>query len=121
MKKNLTELDSSIIDELTIQQEHQETLLKLLNSPSSFIRKTILDKSLEFLNSKISQYLIKLGSMHTVLFNNDMSITISSMGLDYSYVSSGEEGRINIALMLAFRDVWETLNNCSVNLMMIDD
>lgn len=121
MKKNLTELDSSIIDELTIQQEHQETLLKLLNSPSSFIRKTILDKSLEFLNSKISQYLIKLGSMHTVLFNNDMSITISSMGLDYSYVSSGEEGRINIALMLAFRDVWETLNNCSVNLMMIDE
>jgi ABC-type lipoprotein export system ATPase subunit len=43
------------------------------------------------------------------------------MGVEYGYVSSGEMGRISTALTLAFRDVWETLNNCSINLLAMDE
>ena len=121
MKTMIVDLDDSAMRNIADDLAHQETLLKLLNSPSSFIRKTILDKSLEFLNSKIMQYLAHLGSLHTVTFNNDMSISISYMGVEYGYVSSGEMGRISTALTLAFRDVWETLNNCSVNLLAMDE
>ena len=121
LKNNILPLDDSMINSLTEENKHQETLLKLLNSPSSFVRKTILDKSLEFLNDKISNYLATLGSMHEVSFNNDMSLSISSMGVEYGYVSSGEMGRISIALTLAFRDVWESLNNCFINLLSIDE
>lgn len=121
MKKMIVELDDTVIRNISDDLAHQETLLKLLNSPSSFIRKTILDKSLEFLNSKIMQYLAQLGSLHGVTFNNDMSISISYMGVEYGYVSSGEMGRISTALTLAFRDVWETLNNCSINLLAMDE
>lgn len=121
MKKNILNVDETKLKELQDNIILQETLLKLLNSPSSFIRKTILDKSLNFLNSKIMEYLEALGSLHVITFNNDMSISISYMGVEYGYVSSGEMGRISTALTLAFRDVWEILNNCSVNLLAIDE
>lgn len=121
MKNNLMVLDDSRIIELKNDLEHQELLLKLLNNPSSFIRKAILDKSLLYLNTKINEYLIMLGSLHNVSFNNDMSINIQYMGNEYGYVSSGEMGRISIALILSFRDVWESLNDCKINCLFIDE
>lgn len=121
MKKNIMEVDESALKKLQDDMILQDTLLKLLNSPSSFVRKTIMDKSLEFLNSRIMEYLESLGSLHVIKFNNDMTIDISYMGIEYGYVSSGEMGRISIALILAFRDAWESLNNCSINLLAIDE
>ena len=121
MKENIIEPNDAELNNAKDDLEHQEVLLKLLSSPSSFIRKNILDKSLEFLNAKIKYYLIKLGSLHSVELNNDMSITISSMGLDYNYVSTGELSRISFALNFAFRDVWEALNNKRINLFMFDE
>lgn len=121
MKKNIQELDDSIIKECQKNIEHQELLLKLLSSPSSFIRKTILDKSLEFLNNRITHYLVQNGSSRMVQFNNDMTMTISSFGQEYGYISSGEMGRVELALLFAFIDVWETLNNCQINLLCMDE
>ena len=121
LKGNIIEVDESTLNKLIDDLNHQEFLLKLLNSPNSFIRKTILDKSLEFLNAKIEYYLQKLGSLHSVSFNNDMSISISLMDIEYGYVSSGEMGRISSALTLAFRDAWEALNDCHINLLAIDE
>lgn len=121
MKKGIVEIDDSTLRELEERLEDENMLLKLLNSPSSFIRKAILDKSLAYLNQRLMDYLVKLGSLHKVSFNNDMSLTITKMGLDYDYVSTGEEGRITFALMFAFRDVWESLNNCKINLLAFDE
>lgn len=121
MKKNMMVLDDSEVKRLEKSILYQETLFKLLNNPSSFIRKTILDKSLEYLNSRIKDYLEQMGSMHLITFNNDMSITILKMGVEYGYISSGEEGRLSMALTFAFRDVWESLNNCNVNLWFFDE
>lgn len=121
MKKNIVEVDETHLRELDEKISNQNLLLKLLNSPTSFIRKAILEKSLVYLNQKIKEYLIKLGSMDIVSFNNDMTMTINRLGLNYGYVSTGEEGRISFALMMAFRDVWESLNNCSINLLAFDE
>ena len=121
LEKNIQPLDDSNIKKLNDDLEHQNLLLKLLNNPNSFIRQAILDTSLEFLNNKIIQYLEELGSMHIVTFNNDMSISIKLMDVEYGYVSSGEMGRISTALTLAFRDAWESLNNCSINLLAMDE
>lgn len=117
----IKDVDDTTLKELRDNQEHNEILLKLLNSPSSYIRQAILDKSLDYLNNKIKFYLNKLGSLHMVTFNNDMSITIKGNGVEYGVVSSGENGRIVLALTFAFRDAWESLSGCSINLLMIDE
>ena len=119
--KNIKDADDTTLKELRDNQEHNEILLKLLNSPSSYIRQAILDKSLDYLNNKIKFYLNKLGSLHLVTFNNDMSITIKGNGVEYGTVSSGELGRITVALTFAFRDAWESLSGCSINLLMLDE
>lgn len=118
---SLENVDEETLKSLIDEQSHNEMLLKLLNSPSSFIRQSILDKSLAYLNNRIKIYLDKLGSLHLVKFNNDMSIDISYMGTQFGYVSSGEMGRISIALTLAFRDAWENLSGTKVNLLMLDE
>lgn len=119
--KNIKDAADTTLKELRDNQEHNEILLKLLNSPSSYIRQAILDKSLDYLNNKIKFYLNKLGSLHLVTFNNDMSITIKGNGVEYGTVSSGELGRITVALTFAFRDAWESLSGCSINLLMLDE
>ena len=51
LKNNLQVLDDTNLKNIQDDLMHQEVLLKLLNSPSSFIRTTILEKSLEFLKT----------------------------------------------------------------------
>jgi hypothetical protein len=114
-------VDETALKEMIDEQEHNNVLLKLLNAPNSYIRQSILDKSLTYLNSKIKQYLEQLGSTISVKFNSDMSIDMRRKGLDLGYVSSGEEGRIAIALTLAFRDTWESLTGMECNLLMVDE
>lgn len=119
--KCIEEIDDNSLKVMLEEQKHNEMLLKLLNSPSSYIRQSILDKSLTYLNSRIKMYLDKLGSLHLVQFKNDMSVDISYMGTQFGYVSSGEMGRISIALTLAFRDAWENLSGVKINLLMLDE
>ena len=114
-------VDETELKNLLNNQEHNNVLLKLLNAPNSYIRQSILDKSLTYLNSKIKQYLEQLGSTISVKFNSDMTIDMRRKGLDLGYVSSGEEGRIAIALTLAFRDTWESLSGIECNLLMVDE
>ena len=114
-------VDETALKEMIDEQEHNNVLLKLLNAPNSYIRQSILDKSLTYLNSKIKQYLEQLGSTISVKFNSDMTIDMRRKGLDLGYVSSGEEGRIAIALTLAFRDTWESLTGIECNLLMVDE
>ena len=102
LKNNLQVLDDTNLKNIQDDLMHQEVLLKLLNSPSSFIRTTILEKSLEFLNSKIMQYLEQLGSLHVISFNSDMSITIEYMGIKYGYVSNWRNGQNNISFNIGF-------------------
>lgn len=113
--------DYTLLNKLEVEQTHNDILLKLLNSPSSYIRQAILDKSIEFLNNRIKHYLVKLGSQHYVRFNNDMTLSISKNGVDFGYISSGETGRVAIALTFAFRDAYESLSSNNYNLLMVDE
>lgn len=116
----LTEIDETKIIQCEKTLKHEEILLKLLNNPDSYIRKYIIDTNLQFLNERVRYYLEKMGSLHNVVFNNDMSVTITKMGIEYGYISTGEMSRASLALTLAFRDIWEQLNT-SVNLFYIDE
>lgn len=109
------------ITELELELEHQEMLLKLLNDPKSSVRQAIVEKSIGFLNQKIKDYLIKLNSEIYIEFKPDMSISMYKNGLEMGGVSSGEEGRISLALQFAFRDAWECLNGIHPNLLLVDE
>ena len=75
----LEEINYDAINELNNIKEHQEFLLKLLTNKDSFIRKRIIDQNLSYLNSRLGQYLDRIGLPHTVKFNNDLTVSIEEL------------------------------------------
>lgn len=107
---------------LTRMKEHQEFLLKLLTNKDSFIRKTIIDQNLAYLNSRLQHYLSAIGLPHSVKFQSDLTVLIEELGreLDFDNLSRGERNRLILSLSWAFRDVWEGLYQ-PINLLFIDE
>jgi DNA repair exonuclease SbcCD ATPase subunit len=110
------------LNELTRLQEHQEFLLKLLTSKDSFIRKKIIEQNLSYLNARLTHYLDRIGLPHTVVFQNDLSVSIEELGreLDFDNLSRGERNRLILSMSWAFRDVFESLYQ-PINVLFIDE
>jgi DNA repair exonuclease SbcCD ATPase subunit len=75
----LQEVSYDTLNELTRLQEHQEFLLKLLTSKDSFIRKKIIEQNLSYLNARLTHYLDRVGLPHTVVFQNDLTVSIEEL------------------------------------------
>ena len=115
-------IDYEILNELTRLQEHQEFLLKLLTSKDSFVRKKIIEQNLSYLNARLTHYLDRIGLPHTVVFQNDLTVSIEELGreLDFDNLSRGERNRLILSMSWAFRDVWESLYQ-PINVLFIDE
>ena len=118
----LQEVTYDTLNGLTRLQEHQEFLLKLLTSKDSFIRKKIIEQNLSYLNARLTHYLDRVGLPHTVVFQNDLTVSIEELGreLDFDNLSRGERNRLILSMSWAFRDVFESLYQ-PINLLFIDE
>jgi DNA repair exonuclease SbcCD ATPase subunit len=118
----LREVTYDALNELTRLQEHQDFLLKLLTSKDSFIRKKIIEQNLSYLNARLTHYLDRVGLPHTVVFQNDLTVSIEELGreLDFDNLSRGERNRLILSMSWAFRDVFESLYQ-PINLLFIDE
>ena len=118
----LQEVNYDTLNDLTRLQEHQDFLLKLLTSKDSFIRKKIIEQNLSYLNARLTHYLDRIGLPHTVVFQNDLSVSIEELGreLDFDNLSRGERNRLILSMSWAFRDVFESLYQ-PINVLFIDE
>ena len=116
------EIDYDKINEYNRRLEHQDFLLKLLTNKDSFIRKTIIDQNLAYLNARLSHYLERIGLPHQVIFLSDLTVDIQELGreLDFDNLSRGERNRLILSLSWAFRDVYESLYQ-PINVLFIDE
>lgn len=121
-KQALQEINYDVINELIKVREHQQFLVNLLTNKDSFIRKTIIDQNLGYLNQRLAYYLDKTGLPHQVKFISDLTVEITELGrdLDFDNLSRGERNRLILSLSWAFRDVWESLY-APINLLFIDE
>jgi DNA repair exonuclease SbcCD ATPase subunit len=121
-KQALQTISFDKINELAKYGEHLKFLQDLLTSKDSFVRKKIIDQNLSYLNSRLTNYLDKIGLPHTVIFKNDLSVEITELGreLDFDNLSRGERNRLILGLSFAFRDVWENLYY-PINTIFIDE
>lgn len=128
--ETLEELETMTFDDinydevnvLTKEIEHQKFLLKLLTKNDSFVRKTILNRYLPYLNLQLDHYLSALGLPHKVEFMHNLEAKISQFDrpLDFGNLSAGQRARVNFALSLAFRDVLQRLHT-KINVFMLDE
>ena len=122
IKTALADINYNNMNALVRTRDHQDFLLKLLTNKDSFIRKRIIDQNLNYLNSRLSQYLDRIGLPHTVTFLNDLTVEITELGreLDFDNLSRGERNRLILSLSWAFRDVYESFYE-PINLLFIDE
>jgi DNA repair exonuclease SbcCD ATPase subunit len=122
LNETIDKIDYEKLDNLKKLLEHQQFLLKLLTDKNSFIRRKIISITIPFLNNRINEYTNVLGFPHIVKFDTDMSCTVSEYGreLDFGNLSSGEKKRVNLALSLAFRDVFHHLH-FKINSLFMDE
>ena len=118
----LDQIDYSEVNKLTTTIEHQQFLYKLLTKKDSFVRKSLLNKNIPYLNTRLRHYLSELGLPHTVEFTHEMTAAISQFGqlLDFGNLSNGQRARVNFALSLAFRDVLQSMHG-SFNVCIFDE
>jgi hypothetical protein len=118
----LQEVSYDDMNEMTRLQDHQDFLLKLLTSKDSFIRKKIIEQNLSYLNARLTHYLDRIGLPHTVVFQNDLTVSIEELGreLDFDNLSRGERNRLILSMSWAFRDVFESLYQ-PINVLFIDE
>jgi DNA repair exonuclease SbcCD ATPase subunit len=118
----LQPINHNILNQLNSQREHQEFLLKLLTNKESFIRKKIIDQNLAYLNTRLQDYLNRVGLPHQVKFQNDLGVEITHLGteMDFDQLSRGERTRLILSLSWSFRDIWEN-NNQPINLIFVDE
>ncbi len=119
---NIEPIDMGVINKLDSLITHQNYLVKLLTKKDSFIRKTLLNKNLAFLNQRLQNYLSSLGLPHRVEFTQEMTAKITQFGreLDFGNLSSGQKARVNLALAFSFRDVLQQSHD-SINVCMLDE
>lgn len=122
LRNTIQEIDLEPLNDLQGLYKHQDFLFRLLTSKDSFIRKRIIDQNLAYLNSRLNQYLDKLGLPHEVRFQSDLTVDITLLGRDFDFeqLSRGEMNRVIMATSWSFRDVWESLNT-SLNLLWVDE
>lgn len=116
------DVDYTELNELQRTLDHQNFLLKLLTKSDSFVRKSLLNKYLPFLNGRLQYYLQMLGLPHTVEFQEDLTAKITRMGVEtrFGNLSTGQKARVNFAFAVAFKDVRERLHG-RTNVCMFDE
>lgn len=117
-----SELKTEKIQELFDLLEHQEFLLKVLTKKDSFVRKALVNRHVNNLNTSIKKYLTKLGLPHTVKFTQEMSVNISQFKseIKFNNLSSGQKARVNLALAFGFRDLLQSRFG-SINFCILDE
>jgi len=98
---------------------------KLKNMLSdSGIRQVMISKDLVFLNSKVNEYLRKLGFTINLIFNEKFDIKIDNprkKNYQYNNFSEGQKKRIDLAILMSFLDLSKRKNSINTNILIFDE
>ena len=120
-KVNIDKLESRLIkfDELI---EYYKIMGVILNDDG--VKSLIIKKYLPLFNRDINDYLHKFGLNVQFILDEQFNETILSRGRDnfsYNSFSEGQKLRIDLALMMSFRNLCKIKNSVDSNLLIMDE
>lgn len=107
---------------LSEEKESYDIIKKMLGDDG--IKETIVNRYIPLMNQKINGYLDKLGLFVSFHLDSEFNETIKSRARDnfsYASFSMGERARIDIAILLMFREIAESKSRASCNLLILDE
>lgn len=119
-KKQLEELNT-LLSEKEKNKSEYDVILEMLKDDG--IKKNIIKSYLPVLNKIISKYLQILGFPIKFIFDDEFNAIIIYKGKNmvYGSLSEGQRGRIDLALLFAFRELTEIKSGIGTNLLIFDE
>lgn len=127
-KATLETLKEELAESLS-EYNHNSTEANYLNFISlclkdTGIKSTIINEYIPIINSMVNQNIKKLGLFATVKLDDQFNEEIRIRGFEpmsYNQMSEGEKLRLDMAVMMAWRDVARLKSNMSCNLLIMDE
>lgn len=110
------------INSLADKSELYDTAKRILSDDG--VRKTIINKYIPFITSRINHWLNELELFATVTISDTFEEEIKMRGFDtvrFESCSMGEQTRLTLATVFAFRELLQIRNNEISNLLMLDE
>ncbi|UQJ95307.1 recombination endonuclease subunit [Klebsiella phage CPRSA] len=118
MKRNL------ILNVLDLSRKNiSEVLLRIMLKDSG-VKASIVKRYIPYFNKQIAYYLDLLGADYQFTLDDEFNESIKSLGCnDFSYASfsQGERARINLALLMTWRDVTSKISGVDLSLLILDE
>lgn len=108
--------------ELLTDQEYLQTIGLILQDKG--IKSMLIKRFVPIINASVNQHLQKLGLFVKFHLDENFDETIQARGIDtlgYNSYSEGEKLRMDMALLLAWRDIAKMQGNVSTNLLIFDE
>ena len=106
-----------------LEDKHNQEICKMLLKDDG-IKAKIIKQYLPVINSLINKYLDKMGANYSFNLDEQFSEVIKSRYRDtfsYASFSEGEKSRIDVALMLTWREIAKIKNSVATNLLILDE
>lgn len=108
--------------EAAMQERHHMSLLSLLKDDA--VKAEIIRSYLPFLNQKINAYLDAMGLYVAVNLNEDFAVEMFApdrKGQTVESLSTGQKCRINLAILLAWRELAQAKSSVDTNVLILDE
>lgn len=118
------ELSEKYVDYNAILEESKYLDFMTLCLKDSGIKSTIINEYIPTINSIVNQNIKQLGLFATVKLDDQFNEEIKIRGFEamsYNQLSEGEKLRLDMAIMMAWRDVAKLKSNMSCNLLIMDE
>lgn len=127
-KEELAHLEKNLVS-LQKKRAHSASELEYYNLMSNMlkdngIKATIIRRFIPIINHCINSNLARLGFFAKFTLDDSFEETIQARGIDtlsYNNFSEGEKLRIDMAILLAWREVAKLQNSVSTNLLFFDE
>jgi DNA repair exonuclease SbcCD ATPase subunit len=121
LKEEIGEYNRELQD-IVEQQKNIKTCIDILKDDG--IKTVVISKYIPVLNKYINKYLEELDMFVSFELDSEFNETIKSRFRDdFSYFSfsEGEKKRIDLSILLAFRDITKLKNSAYTNLLIVDE
>lgn len=118
------ELSEKYVEYNAILEESKYLDFMTLCLKDSGIKSTIINEYIPTINSIVNQNIKQLGLFATVKLDDQFNEEIKIRGFEamsYNQLSEGEKLRLDMAIMMAWRDVAKLKSNMSCNLLIMDE
>lgn len=97
--------------------------IKIVFSPTG-VKATVIEKIMKVFNERFGYYLTKLQTPCVIEFDEFFNESVKSLDgkeISFDSLSEGEKGRVNFALLFAFRDIRRLQSNVDINISVFDE